>query len=177
MLLALIPGHCPSAPGAVNETTGLTEFMFNDGLARDISRALDLSPVTVELIYRDEPNDYSGLPFKVNQARPDAIIELHCNAFNRSASGTEMLYWHRSHRGMKLARLLQDEVVSALGLKDRGIKPIERGRGAHLLERTIAPCVIAESFFIDSDHDLSRAMQCRDDLVRAYANAIQTYAG
>jgi N-acetylmuramoyl-L-alanine amidase len=37
---------------------------------------------------------------------------------------------------------------------------------------TIAPCVIAEPFFIDNDKDLTRAQADIDGLVQAYADAI-----
>ena len=59
----------------------------------------------------------------INDTEADFAISLHCNAFNREASGTEVLYYHKSKTGEKIAKILQSSLVEALGINDRGIKP------------------------------------------------------
>ena len=178
MLPCLVIGHTLTSPGARNAASEVTEFAFNDSLAEMIARELSCRGVEIDVVYRDEPNDYSGLPYKVNALNPSFIIELHCNAAAVQASGTEMLYWYSSKKGKAIANALQNAVVGALGLRDRGLKPIQshRERGGYLLMKTQAPCVIAESFFIDSDHDLGRAVSCMNELVSAYADTIERFA-
>lgn len=169
---ALVIGHKKSSPGAVNRAAGLTEFHYNDLLSMDIESAV--KGVEVQRVYR---RTYDSLPADINELDPDFIVSLHCNAFNEKASGTEVLYYHRSQNGKKMADILNTNLVNALGLRDRGIKPkTAEDRGGYLLKTTNAPCVIAEPFFMDNDDDLKAATDHRDALVQAYANAIEAIA-
>jgi len=169
---ALVIGHKKASPGAVNPTSGLTEFSFNDKLAIDIEE--EVGGTFVQRIYR---RTYNTLPGDINEFNPDFIISLHCNAFNRSASGTEVLFYHRSTKGKLMAEILNEHLVEALGLKNRGTKPkTAEDRGGNLLKNTDAPCVIAEPFFIDNNDDLKTATDKRDALVKAYATGIEAIA-
>jgi len=172
---ALVIGHKKNSPGAVNLTQHLSEFDYNEQLAMDIERALkDQNEVLVQKVYR---RTYDTLPTDLNELNPDFIISLHCNAFNQEASGTEVLYYHRSKKGKKLAKILNKSFVKALALNDRGIKAkTVEDRGGFLLKSTNAPCLIAEPFFIDNDHDLEVAENHRAELVKAYADSIQKMA-
>jgi N-acetylmuramoyl-L-alanine amidase len=126
--------------------------------------------ISVQRVYR---RTYKQLPSDINELSSDFIISLHCNAFNKNASGTEVLYYHKSELGKKSAEILQDELVGALSLKNRGIKPRSvEDRGGHLLKYTNAPCIISEPFFIDNDSDLDVVMKNRDKIISAYSNAI-----
>lgn len=165
---ALVIGHKRASPGAMNQTSGLTEFSFNEQLAIDIESLV--SDVIVQRIYR---RTYQTLPADINEFNPDFIISLHCNAFNKKVSGTEVLYYHKSANGKAMATILQQHLVTALSLPDRGIKPrTVEDRGGYLLKQTSAPCLIAEPFFIDNDDDLTCANENREALVNAYAMAI-----
>lgn len=169
---ALVIGHKKSSPGAVNESSGITEFEFNEKLAMDIEAAVD--DVIIQRIYR---RTYRTLPDDINVYTPDFIISMHCNAFNKSASGSEVLYYHKSSKGRAMAEILQANLVGALGLKDRGAKSrTVEDRGGNLLKYTNAPCVISEPFFIDNDNDFATAKERRKALVHAYAGAIESIA-
>jgi len=170
-LCALVIGHKKSSPGAVNERAGLSEFDFNEDLAIRIEKKV--KKTEVQRIYR---RTYKELPDDINSLDPDFIVSLHCNAFNGKASGTEVLYYHKSEEGKKIAEILLNHLVEHLKLPDRGIKPkTAEDRGGHLLRYTGAPCLIAEPFFIDNDSDLSRAQEDEDidELAVAYAKAIE----
>ena len=169
---ALVIGHKKDSPGAVNQSSNLTEFDFNDELAKKIEN--EVSGVNVQRVYR---KTYATLPGDINNLSPDFVISLHCNAFNKTASGTEVLYYHRSNNGKRMAQILNDKLVAALGLPDRGIKPkTVEDRGGSLLKSTNAPCVISEPFFIDNDNDLQVANANLDKLVDAYARSIEEIA-
>lgn len=169
---ALVIGHKKTSPGASNKSSGVTEFVFNDKLAQDIE--LEVSGVEIQRIYR---RTYNSLPGDINELNPDFIVSLHCNAFDGTASGTEVLYYHRSSKGKLMAEILDEQLVNALGLKDRGIKPkTAEDRGGYLLQNTIAPCIIAEPFFIDNNKDLKTAVDKRDLLISAYAKGIEAIA-
>jgi len=169
---ALVIGHKKTSQGASNQASGLTEYLFNDSLAQDIENKV--SGVEIQRVYR---RTYGTLPGDINALDPDFIVSLHCNAFNGSAGGTEVLYYHRSVVGKFMAELLNTKLVNALGLNNRGIKPkTAEDRGGYLLVSTDAPCVIAEPFFIDNDSDLRKAMNKRKKLVKAYAVGIEAIA-
>jgi len=167
-LCALVIGHKKSSPGATNAKTDLSEFDFNENLAIRIEDKIQ--GARIQRIYR---RTYSELPGDINALGPDFIVSLHCNAFNKKVSGTEVLYYHKSQKGKHMAEILLDHLVQHLGLPNRGIKPkTAEDRGGYLLRYTDAPCVIAEPFFIDNDRDLARAQEDIEGLVAAYATAI-----
>jgi len=167
---ALVIGHKKTSPGAVNAKTGVHEFGFNEGLALRIEGKA--TKTEVQRIYR---RTYKELPGDINQYNPDFTVSLHCNAFNKRASGTEVLYYHKSQKGKVIAEILQQALVEHLQLPDRGVKPkSSEDRGGYLLRYTKAPCVIAESFFIDNNKDLARAQEELEGLAGAFANALDT---
>lgn len=171
---ALVIGHKRDNVGASNGATGLSEFVFNEALASEVKSVLEASNVDIEIVYR---RTYDSLPSDINKLKPDFIISLHCNACNRKVTGTEVLYYHQSSKGKLIAEILLGHLVGALGLEDRGIKPrTSEERGGHLLQKTIAPCIIAEPFFIDNDGDLKVVMDNRANLIEAYAEAIKAIA-
>lgn len=172
---ALVIGHKKSSPGAMNALQNLTEFDYNEQLALDIEATLEhQTDVHIQKVYR---RTYSTLPDDINQFNPDFIICMHCNAFNTQATGTEVLFYHRSKKGKKIAKILNSAFVNALGLVDRGIKAkTTEDRGGYLLKQTNAPCLIAEPFFIDNNNDLEIAQTRRTELVNAYVESIQKMA-
>ena len=137
-------------------------------MAKDIANE---TSEDVEIIYR---STYRSLPIEINTTHPSFVISLHCNAFNTKASGTEVLYYHSSTRGKKLATVFQEKFKAALNLPDRGVKPKgAEDRGGYLLRYTKAPCIICEPFFIDNVNDLVTARGNYVGLVNAYARAIE----
>ncbi len=171
-LCALVIGHKKTSPGAMNKKAGLTEFEFNDALARKIENAT--SGVAIQRVYR---RTYVSLPDDINQLNPDFIVSLHCNAFNEKASGTEVLYYHTSTNGKLIAKILNERLVKATGIRDRGEKPkSSEDRGGYLLKYTDAPCVIAEPFFIDNNEDLEIVQHNRKKLIKAYSSGIKAIA-
>ncbi len=171
-LCALVIGHKKSSSGAVNEKTGLTEFDFNEDLAIRIEKKVQKTQT--QRVYR---RLYEELPADINALKPHFVLSLHCNAYNGRASGTEVLYYHRSEAGKAIAGILQRRLVDFLGLPDRGIKPkTSEDRGGYLLRYTKAPCIIAEPFFIDNDQDLAKAKENLDGLAAVYAGSIDEMA-
>lgn len=179
MKVALIVGHSRSSQGASNPN-GMTEFQFNEALAHSIAPALTQMGLDCELVYR---KTYQQLPYDVNETDANIAISLHCNAFNKQVSGSEVLYYHTSSNGLKLAEYINEQIVFVLGLNNRGTKPIQGAhmgragdRGGHLLKHTYMPCVILEPFFIDNDSDLKLALDKFDELAKGIAKGIYEYA-
>lgn len=172
--IAIVVGHGPVRDkGAVNARYNVNELQWNADLALRIQDALS-GRATVSVISRR----VEGVPpvGDVNAFEPDATVELHLNAYNGLASGTEMIYYPGSLRGKTLALLLQNAAVRVLSLPDRGVKPPQAGgRGAAFLRGTHAPAVIVESFFIDNDSDLVLGNLRKQHLALAYADALHAF--
>ena len=167
-LCALVIGHKKKTPGAKNVNSNISEFEFNEDLALRVERKVEKAQV--QRIYR---RTYKHLPDDINELNPDFIISLHCNSFDTKVSGTEVLYYHKSEKGKKVAEILLSHLIDHLKLPNRGIKPkTAEDRGGYLLRYTNAPCVIAEPFFIDNDSDLAKAQEDIEGLAEVYAKAV-----
>jgi len=187
MRVAVIIGHNNKDEGARNKNFEASEFSFNEKLAKniqlnyhslvDFSQEINLKidQAEIEIVYRE--TNYSELPRQINELNPDLIVSLHCNAFNEEVNGCEMLYYHKSEAGKKVAQIFQNEIVNLFENKDRGIKPkTSEDRGGYLLRYTNAPCIIAEPFFIDNDEEYLKARELFDsgELTSAYCECIDS---
>ncbi len=168
--VAIVIGHGPRDPGAVSVDGKETELKWNTDLARRMVAAIgDQAKAIIVHRVREKVAPVA----QTNATGADLAIELHLNAFNRLASGTEMLYWHKSVKSRALAQVLQNAAVSVLGLQNRGLKArAPGGLGAPFLRDTRMPAVIVESFFIDVKEDLARGNERKTVLAAAYADAL-----
>ena len=144
----LVVGHSKEDGGAEN-SQGMNEYTFNKDIVMEIVRKDDFKGV--DIIPKFRVSSRTNLPKEINEINPDIVISLHCNAYNASAQGTEVLYAEGSSKGKKYAEILQKNLLEWLHLPDRGIKSKSSGdRGGHLLWNAKAPCVIIEPLFIDA---------------------------
>lgn len=176
--VAIVVGHTSKRPGAVS-VGGVSEYRFNDPIAHMVADKLAaIDGVEGFVVYRGLPNALRALPAKINAQRPDLILSLHFNAASFSASGSEMLYCKGSKNGRRFARLLQKEILAALGVRDRGVKSrVRKDRGGYLLTKTAAPAVIAEPFFGSNRKDWDKAKNAKNEIADAYVRAIRAYFG
>lgn len=102
----------------------------------------------------------------------DVFVSIHCNAANGCARGTEVECYSRMSNGGNLAQCIQDQIVSALGTVDRGVKEMP---GLIVLRHTDMPAVLVETAFIDNDDDAALLTDKWDDFARAIARGITDY--
>lgn len=165
---ALVIGHEKESPGIINKKRNVSEFEFNEQLYLLLEKR-----VKHTAIYRVLRRSYAELPDDINELDPDFIISLHCNAGDSKTSGTEVLYYHKSQAGKRIAEILMKHIVQYLGLPNRGIIPkTSQDECGLLLRYSTAPCVIVKAFFMDNDTDVERAMENPEGLADAFANAI-----
>lgn len=186
IIIALVVGHEPAKPGATGRWLDdhfrekmINEYSYNVLVSRLTRDMLDSAPdLKVLDIRRQKAGGYGKLPAAVNATGAHFALELHFNAFNETATGTETLHWHRSARGKHFAGIVQRHMLIALGLRDRGLKAIdEDGRGGWFLGKTRMPAVITEPFFGSNPKEMEHAMRHTDKLAAAYAAAIREIAG
>ena len=173
--VAIVVGHHPAAKGAAL-TVGdkqIAEYDFWDPFAYTLCARLSVYGIEAERIYRPNERPDDELMQRVNATGARCAIELHFNGFSDPrAQGSEMLHWHTSDKGRLLADLLQQRTVSALRVHDRGLKGVERGRGAAFLRGTRMPAVICEPAFGTNPDDAWKLLTRQMQLVEAYAGAI-----
>lgn len=142
----LLVGHSFKKQGHGIDT--FTEYMYNSNLAGDIITRFN--SMDIDLIIKKR-SSLEELPKEVNELKPDLVVELHLNAFNGVVQGTETLCHNRSKEAYKVAAIFQEELVSRLGLRDRGVKKLYEGdNGYFLMNELNAPSIILEPFFMDN---------------------------
>lgn len=152
MKLAIVVGHNARAQGAVRPDTGESEFLWNSRLAAMIEEeARRFHKIKVQTFFREHCGSYRREIAKVygetDAWGADATVELHFNSHhNPSATGTETLS-SGSKASLRFCEALQDRMLYALGLRDRGTKVVRTGRGSASLISGRAPAALIEPYF------------------------------
>jgi N-acetylmuramoyl-L-alanine amidase len=176
MKLGLVVGHTAQAPGAVRKDTGEAEFFWNKDLAEIAlaeSKKIQCG-VEVEIFYRPAHLGYkAGLRYAyagADEWGADATCELHFNSHhNPAATGTEVLT-SGTAASARFAAFLQDEMLDALGLRDRGEKIVRRGgRGGFNLICGKAAATLIEPFFGSSPIGLAATNERHEKVALARA--------
>ena len=144
-------GDCTSASGVVNE------YQYCKGLAPVLANVLKKEGHLVDVIIcpeREFTNKNQEKSYKlprINGKGYDLCVELHLNSFNKTARGTEVLYYSNS------GKMFAQRVVNKLGniFTSRGVK--ER-RELYILNGTDCPSILIEIFFCDNqgDYDIAK---------------------
>ena len=143
-------GNCTSAGGYVQE------YAYCKELAPLIKNYLVKEGNTVDVIVCPERKfnkSYEEKTYKlgkINGKKYDLVIELHLNAFNGSAKGTEVLYF--SEKGKVYAQRVNDKLDDMF--TDRNIK---KRTDLYILKDTDCPAILVEAFFCDNKEDYAKA--------------------
>jgi len=112
-----------------------------------------------------------------NNAGADIFISIHCNSYSsQDANGIEThWYTYGSSNSERLASEIQYSLVSALGLRDRGVKQSD----FYVLKNTAMPAALAELAFISNpdECDMLSDPGVRDLCAEAISRAVLNYAG
>ncbi|MCR4436871.1 MAG: N-acetylmuramoyl-L-alanine amidase [Clostridiales bacterium] len=153
-IIVIDPGHGGSDPGAIGQS-GTKEKDITLDIALMVSDYLKNAGYQVIMTRQDD--QYVSLADRsavANDAHADAFISIHCNAYNHIAGGTETFtepmsgnpVYKQQEDSKRLARLVQSELVQALGLTDRGVNE----EGLYVCRETNAPAILVETAFIDN---------------------------
>lgn len=162
--LVVIVGHEKKAPGA-DFALGGSEYEYNSDIARRMKEyALTKYPyLAVEIVLRDGIG-IGGAYRKAATFKPDACIELHFNAFNKIAQGSETLC-SVDYEDRKLAGIIQTKICAVFerGGQSRGVKVLARndrgGQSVYSLPGS-ANC-LPEAFFGDNPNEAKMANEKR----------------
>ena len=152
MKLAIVVGHNQVAQGAVRPDTGETEYVWNLDLARMIVEEAVAFPAIEVGVFKRQPgggytHEIRTVYREVDAWDADGSCELHFNSHtNRQATGTEVLS-SGSAQSLAFAGAMQERLIDALDLRDRGVKIRRSGRGSESLMSGQAPAILIEPFF------------------------------
>ena len=177
-LVAICVGHSrPNDNGAVN-TGGVSEWAFNQPLAKRVCELIERAGYSAVLIDRYEGSGYSPamlwLARRLKELNVDVALELHFNSAGPLATGYEFLHWFCSPKGLTLASKMGKAFAKAFPeQRDRGLKSINAAdRGGLFLRKSHCPALICEPFFGSNAKDSAFFSTHREELAKAYAEGV-----
>ena len=182
-IITIDPGHGGSDSGAVGPN-GYTEKEGAFAISQKVASILNQSGAKV-VMTRDSDVDVYGpnasarneLQSRVdvgNNANSDIFVSIHCNAFvNPAANGTQTFYYGSSYQGQRLAQSIQEKMIEANGLRDRGISTCN----FYVVKHSYMPAVLIETAFITNydEEALLSDDEWQTTMAKAIAEGINEY--
>ncbi|WP_432718307.1 N-acetylmuramoyl-L-alanine amidase family protein [Pectinatus frisingensis] len=182
MKVFINPGHMPGIDsGAVNGHLLLRECDIVLSLGRLLASKLESAGCTVMLLQSDnlcgEAPAFPNVCHAANNWPADIFISMHCNAYNTTVRGTEILCRKEKSQAGILAQHIRQQLSKTLhgidsDIPDRGIK--ER-LDLIVLNHTVMPAILIEVAFIDNDADARILVEKQNSLASAIARGITDY--
>jgi N-acetylmuramoyl-L-alanine amidase len=170
-VLVVVVGHEKKAPGATFQRGG-SEYQYNTDIAQRMKlyASTKYPNLRVEIVFRDGVG-ISGAYRKAKEFKPDACMELHFNAFNGTAHGSEVLC-SVDAEDRKYAAIINRRICQVFERSgsSRGVKVLSRsGRGGQSVYSLpgSANC-LPEPFFGDNPNEAKMADERRGLLAEAY---------
>lgn len=122
----------------------------------------------------------SGVVNHVNlvTSKQDICIDIHFNAFNGTAKGSEILVRNKaSDIEQELADKLLVATCKTLGTKNRGVKRETQGQHSRLAMLSDVKCnsVVLEVCFCDNKEDADKYNRHKEELVKSYADILEKF--
>lgn len=187
MKVFINPGHdLDYDSGAVSPRTGLRECDVAARVGALVKHYLEAASCTCELMQSDNlaPTsegrsvyaDRQG-PTVTEQANDwdaDIFVSIHCNSAEADeACGTETFAYNLDGgEGEQLAICIQNQIVNALNMVNRGVKANPK---LFVLRYTSMPAVLVELGFISNAGDERLLTDHQDDFARAIARGVTDY--
>ena len=176
-IITIDPGHGGSDSGAVGPNGAFA-------ISQKVASILNQSGAKV-VMTRDSDVDVYGpnasarneLQARVdvgNNANSDIFVSIHCNAFvNPAANGTQTFYYGSSYQGQRLAQSIQEKMIEANGLRDRGISTCN----FYVVKHSYMPAVLIETAFITNydEEALLSDDEWQTTMAKAIAEGINEY--
>lgn len=178
MKIMIDAGHGYNTPGK-RSPDGMREFEFNRAVAAYSKQLLEnYQNVTVYFSHSDlEDVPLDDRTDKANSLDVDLFVSIHANAYGsggwNEAGGIETyIYPSKPPVADQLAQRIQQNLVMATGLQNRGVKTAD----LHVLRETKMDAVLAECGFMTNPDEIkllrSEAYRktCAEAIVRALAD-------
>jgi N-acetylmuramoyl-L-alanine amidase len=177
-LIAICVGHSRSGDDGAENVDGVSEWAFNQPLAKRVCELIEQGGFDTILIDKYEGSSYTPamlwLAKHLKEIKADVALELHFNSAGPMATGYEFLHWFCSPKGLTLASKVATSFAKHFpDQKNRGLKSINAAdRGGLFLRKTHCPAIICEPFFGSNRKDSDFFSSHREELARAYAEGV-----
>jgi len=168
LTIAVDAGHGGEQPGALGYS-GMLEKELTRKVADRLKVLLSGQGATVvDVRIDDQTTSLAERVTRARQAGVKALISIHYNSHERQdANGTETFYAKDNAAAEALARVVQEELVAALALRNRGVKQASFYVLQALPE---IPVVLAEIGFISNPAE--EAFLTRENSIQLAAEAL-----
>ena len=180
--LAIVVGHTKVSPGAEGiAPVNSSEYPWNSDLASRIAAYGAAHGAQIRIFLRDI-GGVSAAYDAVEDWEAKASIELHFNAADGSAKGTETLYGTACSTSAGWADTVQKSMVKLYGrsgTQNRGLRkcpPHPRG-GASVNAMSDIPSCLIEPFFGDNTSDATLGEAKKQALAEALVDAFKAHFG
>ncbi|PHV72288.1 hypothetical protein CS063_02090 [Sporanaerobium hydrogeniformans] len=154
-IVVLDAGHGGKDNGASGN--GLQEKTVNLNQTLAVYKLLEADP-TIKVYMTRETDEYPTLQYRTelaNDIGAHLFVSIHNNSATAKIKGTEVLYYPNANdtRGKQFAQLVQNKIVAACNMTNRGIK--ERP-DLYVLRTSNMPAILIEGGFLSNSEDASR---------------------
>ncbi|MEG6567552.1 N-acetylmuramoyl-L-alanine amidase [Thermoanaerobacterium saccharolyticum] len=173
MLIVVDPGHGGSDSGAIGY--GYFEKDINLSVSLKLRDVLEVNGIDVILTRdKDMTLELSERCDIANRNKADYFVSIHCNSFKDSSEkGTETYSYPGSTSGAKLAKGVQQAIVTNLKTTDRGVKTAN----FYVLHHTNMPSILVELGFITNKDDLDLLLNKQNLYAASISNGIMNAVG
>lgn len=155
--VVLSAGHTPGSPGATSPCCGLREHDLNwetlKAVVRELKAANSTLVVTVLPRLWDLRRKIKWLEDYTKGDSSTLFLEIHHNAFNTKAHGTECFYRHGDLRAFRVGSGIVNSLSKELGLRNRGMKLGAKSARGSLGWLKRDGCLLLEVYFMDNPMD------------------------
>jgi stage II sporulation protein D len=150
----VLDAGCGDEDGKLKQPNGLDEKAINLDIVLNLARLLRNDGATVKLT--KEGNNDVALSDRSNISnieKPDFFISILQNSFaGQGVSGTEIYHFRGDKESEQIAKLIIDEVCSAIDSKNRGVRTAE----FYLLRQVRASAIILQLLYITNPTDAEK---------------------
>ncbi len=148
--IAIDNGHGKNTAGKRVPDDSMREWDFNHATAKYLNEELKYNNFkTLMVSDTSEDTPLKTRTNKANNAKVDLFVSIHANAYLGTwgnAHGIETFAYKSNTKGDKLAKLVQEELIKATKLTDRGVKY----NNLHITRETTMPAILCECGFMDN---------------------------
>ena len=179
-LIAIDNGHGLNTPGKRCPDDSMREWQFNHATAKYLKEELEYNGFkTLMVSDTKEDTPLETRVARINNAKADMSISIHANAFQGTywgeANGIETFAYSTTSKGNAIAKLVQEELIKATGLRNRGVKY----NRLYMTRKPKCPAILCECGFMDNlkEAKLLKSDDYRKKCAKAMCKGICRYYG
>lgn len=148
--IAIDNGHGKNTAGKRTPDDSMREWEFNYATAKYLNEELKYNNFkTLMVSDTSEDTPLKTRTNRANEAKVNVLVSIHANSYLGTwgnANGIETFAYKPGITGDKIAKLVQEELIKATNLTDRGVKY----NNLHITRESKMPAILCECGFMDN---------------------------